>query len=128
MLRRQGYDFYFKFKSFFKMRVPVSQCADEWESEEVAAEMFDTMADRICESVEDCSLNDTDRFEHTKKGDYYEVTAPYLFEAVIREEDYDEASCALDCDLENIVLPKDMAMKVELLDWHYEPAVLVVGE
>ena len=128
MLRRQGYNFFFTFKSNFKMRIPVSQCADEWESEEVAAEMFDTMADRICEAVEDCSLNDTDRFEHTKKGDYYEVTAPYLFEAVIREEDYDEASCALECDLENVVLPKDMEMKVELLDWHCEPAVLVVGE
>ena len=128
MLRKQGYDFYFTFKANFKMRVPVSQCADEWESEEIAAETFDLMADRICESVEDCSLNDTDRFEHECKGDYYEVTAPYLFEAVIREEDFDEASCALECDLENVVLPKDMEMKVELLDWHYEPAVLVVGE
>lgn len=128
MLRNQGFDFYFTFKSNFKMRVPVSQCADEWESEEIAAETFDLMADRICEAVEDCTLNDSDRFEHAKKGDYYEVTAPYLFEAVIREEDFDEASCALDCELENVILPKGVEMKVELLDWHYEPAVLVVGE
>ena len=128
MLRKLGFDFFFTFKSFLKMRVPVSQCADEWESEEIAAETFDLIADRICESVEDCTLNDTDRFEHTKKGEYYEVTAPYLFEAVIREEDFDEASCALECALENVVLPEDMKMKIELLDWHYEPAVLVVGE
>lgn len=129
MLRKLGFDFFFTFKSFLKMRVPVSQCADEWESEELAAEMFDLLANRIAEAFDnDCDLLDTDRFEHVHKGDVYEVTSTYIFEVVVRGDDYDNATEWLDSYLEDVDVA-DVKMVVKLLECVcVEPALAVIGE
>ena len=130
MLNRIGNDFTFTLKIKFTMNVPVSQCADEWESEEVAAEMFDLLANRIAEAFDnDCDLLDTDRFEHVRKGDVYEVISTYIFEVVVRGDDYDDATEWLNSYLEDVDVPADVKMVVKLLECVcVEPALAVIGE
>ena len=128
MLNRIGSDFTFNLKITFSMNVPVRQCSDEWESEEIAAEAFDTISNRIIsEEFESCELIDTGYFEHERKGDMYKVTSTYIFEVVVRSDDYDDATEWLDSCLEDVDAA-DVNMVVKLLECVCVEPALVVGE